>query len=192
MTLTLDRNLHIDVENSTKSGQTIAVPLLYINFASPTLAKHYAGSNVDVVVSSSAAIPAETYIGVGGISTIAVAEESVELKSTKLTVELNGLDSTDVALVLAEPYYGKEATLALAILNNDYQVLGDPIVLFKGFCSIMRLSLDTKASISMDIESILANWERPRVKRYNSADRGTDTGFGNIVAGVSREVIWGR
>ena len=141
-------------------------------------------------------MPAGFYIGVGGISSISVVEESIDLKSAKLSVELNGLDNTYIALILAELYFGREATLGLAMLDTEYKIIGEPLVLFKGFMSILTANLDSKTSIRVEIESILANWERPRIKRYNTGTQSdvssTDRGFDNVADNMTKELVWGK
>ena len=130
----------------------------------------------------------------GGISSITSSEESIDLKSTSLTVELNGIDSSYIALVLSELYYGREATLGLATLDANYRVVGEPLILFKGFMSILSISLDSSTKISVEIESILADWERPRVRRYNSGTQElvdpTDRGFDNVSDIISKTIVW--
>jgi hypothetical protein len=193
MTITLTRGIDSETDTSLKSSQTIAVPLLYLDF--PSLAKYYSGSNTNIVLSSGVVMPAGTYVGVGGISTIGTSEESTELKSTSLTAEINGLDSSAIALVLSEQYYGRDALFGIAVLNSSYQIIGEPILLFKGFISVLNTQLDTDTKITVNIESILADWERPRVKRYNDASQklidGTDTGFRNVENIINKEIIWG-
>ena len=192
MAITLDRNLNALTNIELKSSQLIAVPLLYLDF--PSLFKFYSGATVNTELKSSAVMPAATYIGVGGISSITSSEESIDLKSTSLTVELNGVDSTYIALVLAELYYGRDATLGLATLDSNYRVVGEPLILFKGFMSILSISLDDSTKISVEIESILADWERPRVKRYNTGTQelidATDRGFDNVSDIISKTIVW--
>lgn len=193
MAITLDRNLDALTNTEFKGEQLISAPILFLDFV--TLAKYYAGTSTNITLTSSAIMPAGDYIGVGGISSISSSEETVELRSNKITVELNGLDSTYVALVLAELYYGRDATLALATLDSNYKIIGEPLVLFKGFMSVLSISLDSKAAVNVEIESILADWERPRVKRYNTGTQelidGTDRGFDNVADLITKEIVWG-
>lgn len=197
MAITLDRNLdaltNAEFKNTGPGGsQLTAVPLLYLDF--PTFNKYYSGATVNTELKSSVAMPAATYIGVGGISSVTSSEESIDLKSTSITVELNGIDSTYMALVLAELYYGRDATLGIATLDSNYRVIGEPLILFKGFMSILSIDLDNSTKISVEIESILADWERPRVKRYNTGTQelidGTDRGFDNVSDIISKEIVW--
>ncbi len=197
MPITLDRNLdaltNAEFKNTGPGGsKLIAVPLLYLDFV--TFNKYYSGATVNIDLKSSAIMPAGIYLGVGGISSITSSEESIDLKSTSLTVELNGVDSTYIALVLAELYYGREATLGLATLDANYRVVGEPLILFKGFMSILSISLDNSTKISVEIESILADWERPRVRRYNTGTQALidpdDRGFDNVSDIISKTIVW--
>lgn len=195
MTITLDRNLATATDTEVKKGSLITAPLLWLNFDSPTMGRYYAGTTTNVTISSNAVMPAANYVGVGGISSISVAEETVELKATKLVAELNGIDSTYVALVLAEQYFGREASYGIAVLDSSYKVIGEPILLFKGFMSLLNIEIDEKAKITVEIESILADWERPRVKRWNDSTQQTidasDDGFKNVASIINKDVTWG-
>jgi len=193
MTITLDRNLASTTNDEVKKSSLIVAPLLYLNF--PTLSKYYAGTTTNVTLGSSTVMPAATYLGVGGISTLSVMEESIDLKSSKLIAELNGLDSTYIALVLAEQYFGSDASYGLVTLDSNYKIIGEPVLLFKGLISVLTADIEEKAKVSIEIESILADWERPRVKRYNDATQyeidPTDDGFKNVAAIVNKEITWG-
>ena len=194
MTITLDRGLDPATDAALQSGALTMCPILYLDF--PSLTKYYAGANINIDLVSGAIMPAGIYVGVGGISSINAAEESSELKSTSITAQLNGLDSTYIALVLAENYYGKDASLGLVTLDSSHAVVGEPLLLFKGFMSILTADVQSDFAVTVELESILANWERPRVKRYNSAEQENvdpnDRGFDNVAELVSKEIVWGK
>ncbi len=193
MTITLDRNLTAITNTEVKKQSLIAAPILYLDF--PSLEKYFAGSNINITVNSNAVMPSGTYIGVGGISSVSVTEETADLKATNLVVDLNGLDSTYVAMVLAEQYYGRDASMGLAILDSNYKLIGEPVLLFKGFMSKLLIDLEDKAKVSVELESIFMDWERPRVKRYNTTSQatidGVDAGFNNVAIIINKEVTWG-
>lgn len=193
MAITLNRNLNASTDTELKLPQLISAPLLFLDF--PSLSKYYAGSSTNIELISSTVMPNAIYLGVGGISSISGSEESIELKSTKINAIINGLDSTYIALVLAENYYGRDATLGLATLDSNYVIIGEPVILFKGFMSILTINSLEKFSIDVEIESILADWERPRVKRYNTGTQelidGTDKGFDNVADNITKEIVWG-
>lgn len=204
MVMDLTRNFNTTTGDALAASQVIAAPVLYLNFPDKDdtgpdteFQKYYAGSTVDIVIPVNDIIPDATYIGVGGISAISTIEETSELKAPKLTVELNGIDSTYISLVLAENYYGGDATLALVLLGSDHAILTDsePVILFKGFMSILTLAMsEGKANITLELESILADWERPRVNRYNTGTQRNidpnDRGFDNVADIISKEIIW--
>jgi hypothetical protein len=193
MTVTLDRNLSTNTNTEVKKSNLVAAVILYLDF--PSIFKYYAGTTNNIILGSSTVMPAGIYVGVGGISSVTVVEESSEMKSTKLVAELNGLDETYISLVLGQQYFGRDASFGMAVLDSDYRIIGEPILLFKGYMSLLTADIDSSTKISVEIESILADWERPRVKRYNSATQNeidnTDEGFDNVAAIVNKEVTWG-
>ena len=196
MAITLDRNLDAAVVSATKDNNLVAVPVLYLDFANSGFQKYFAGAGMDIDIPTNPIMPSGTYLGVGGISAVSAAEESAELKAGGLTVTLNGIDSTYVSLVLSEQYYGGEAKLALVILNtSNYSIIGNPVIIFKGFMSVLTVDLGKdKADITVELENILADWERPRVSRYNNASQAAidpnDKGFSNVSKIVTKEIVW--
>jgi hypothetical protein len=195
MTITLDRGIDATSNAAAKSSALIAVPILFLDFRAPTMAKYFAGANVNIIIANSDVMPAGTYLGVAGVSSISTTEESLEVKSTAITAELNGIDSTYIALVLAEQYFGRDAYYGIVLLDSDYLPVGDPILLFKGFISVLNTEIQEQAKVTVEIESIFTDWERPRVLRYNTKSQslidGNDSGFNNVGPIVNKEVTWG-
>jgi len=59
----------------------------------------------------------------------------------------------------------------------------------------MDVELGTTASITVAAESRLADWDRPRVRRYNAADQNisypSDKGFEFVPQMVEKSIRWG-
>ena len=193
MTITLDRDMSALSSAEIQKDSFVVVPLLYLDFDG--LLQNYAGSNVNIQVKTSTVIPAATYVGVGGISTISVVEERSDLGATTLTAELNSLDSQTVALVLANQYFGRDASFAVGILDSSYTLIGEPLLLYKGFMSVLTAEIAEQAKFTVEIDSIFRNWERPRVLRYNTPTQTSidplDRGFNNVAPIVNKEITWG-
>ena len=79
---------------------------------------------------------------------------------------------------------------------NPYTILADPKLVFLGRMDYMDLDIGQTATITLFAESRLADLERPRVRRYNSADQRAvypdDAGLDFAEAMVERNLIWGR
>lgn len=136
------------------------------------------------------------WIGVGTLGSISEIEEGVDLQMYGLTLSLSGLESSVVAKCLGTGYAGRPATVWLGLLDVDYQIIADPIVVFKGVMDTMPLKLGKDAVIQLTIESKLVNWERPYGRRYNDEDQkfefSGDRGFEFVSQMVEKEILWGR
>ena len=137
-----------------------------------------------------------SWIGVGKLGTISELEEGTDLQMYGCTLTLSGLESSLIASCFGTGYAGRPATIWMGLLDSDYQIIPDPIVVFKGIMDTMPIKLGAEAAIQLTIESKLVNWERPYGRRYNNEDQqseySTDKGFEFVAQMVEKEIFWGR
>jgi len=135
------------------------------------------------------------FTGWGSLGKISAIEEGVELSASGLSVSLSGLPGAIVSTALGEHYQGRLAVLYIAMLDEDYQVIGSPVVLFRGRMDNMPITLGTTCDISLNIENPLRDWERPKERRYNNADQQAvwpgDKGLEFVEQTVKEEITWG-
>lgn len=141
------------------------------------------------------AIAGETYLGIGGLGGISASEESAELRSYGLTLQLSGIPRDAVALALAETYQGRRATVWEVLFHRDaYTVLADPVIVFRGRMDTMKVTLGATATVVVSCENRLSDWERPRLRRYTDEDQQDlhpgDRGFGFVSATADKEIVW--
>ena len=81
-------------------------------------------------------------------------------------------------------------------MTEDYQIIADPVVVFKGRMDTMDIEVGKTSSVTVSVESRLVDWERPRIRRYNDADQRsefpTDRGCRYVAQMVSKDLPWGR
>jgi hypothetical protein len=65
----------------------------------------------------------QTWIGGAGVIGISTSSETIDLSANNVTITLNGLDSSVLAIALAEPYRGRPFTLYLGALDANNQVV---------------------------------------------------------------------
>ena len=137
----------------------------------------------------------QTWTGLGRLGSINPIHETDSLEANGLQLILSVVDSTIAALALSEHYQGRPGSVWLAPLSEGYGVLADPVLLFRGRMDAMPISLGKQANIGLTIESRLADWDRPRVRRYNNADQQAeyagDRGFEFVEALVEKQILWG-
>lgn len=136
------------------------------------------------------------WIGLGQLGGISAISEGEILEMKGLNLTLTGVEPEYIAIALGSEYQGREATIWLAPLDHNYQILNDPVIIFKGRMDTMSVSIGKKATVQVAVESKLVDWERPRVLRYNDADQQSlypgDKGFEFIAEMSEKDIIWGR
>lgn len=137
-----------------------------------------------------------TWQGVGALGAVEPTVESNSLEAHGMTFSISGVDGTGIAIALGEHYQGRSAKMWLAFINAAGQIVVDPVQVFGGRMDQMSIADGNEAAISVTAESRLADWARPRLRRYNDADQQAeypgDRGFEFIVDGANKEIVWGR
>lgn len=136
-----------------------------------------------------------TYLGIGGLGAISTAEESAELRAYGLTLALSGVPRDMVAVALGQAYQGRRVTVWEVLFNTtSWAVLADPVIVFRGRMDTMDVKLGEMATIVVKAENRLADWERPRIRRYTNEDQQQafpgDQGFRFVSATAEKEIIW--
>lgn len=165
------------------------INLLELDFVSGFVRVHSAAG--DVVFNG------DTFQGVGTHGGISNAEESEELRAYQVRMTLNGIDPAIISTAFDEVYQGRSARVWAGALTSDYQLIADPILVFSGRMDNMQVTLgERSASIDLTVTNKLADWDRPRIRRYNRADQQAvfpgDKGFDFAEEMVSKTLFWGR
>lgn len=137
-----------------------------------------------------------TWVGLGQLGGISQIQEGRDLEMHGCSLTLSGIPPEFISLALSDEYQGRDATIYTAILDANHQIIADPIITFKGRMDTMKIAMGQTATIELSIESMLTDWERPRVRRYNHEDQiseyPNDKGFEFVTQMVEKELVWGR
>lgn len=138
-----------------------------------------------------------TFNGTGNLGRVDPIEETVETRAVGLRYQLSGIDSSLITLALDDPYQNRPARLWLAILDDDGQLVADPIKLSEGKMDVMSIDDDgSTATITLSTESQLIDLRKPRLLLNTHADQQAlypgDDGFEFVEAIADRPIIWGR
>lgn len=142
-------------------------------------------------------IDGNTYLGAGTLLSISNIEDTLELKSSGITVSLAGMDSTMVNLALNDNYQNRFITIYLGYLSGGTDTVVGVMTLFKGRMQSLTINDDPNGStISVDAENRLIDLEKPSNLRYTKASQEYiatgDTCFNRVQSIQDKEVIWGR
>lgn len=135
------------------------------------------------------------WIGLGRVGGIEPVGEGMTLEARSLRFTLTGVDPANIAIALGEQYQGRSVKVWFAPLTDQHAVVLDPLLLFSGRMDTMDIELGATGTITVSAESRLADWDRPRVRRYNSADQAqtdaSDKGFDFVPQMAEKNLRWG-
>ena len=135
------------------------------------------------------------WLGVGRLGSIDPIQEGAGLEAHGLGFRISGVPQANIALALGQQYQGRSCKVWLAPLDASHAVLADPVLVFWGRMDTMDIELGGTATISVTAESRLADWDRPRVRRYNHEDQQIDfpgdKGFEFVPGLVDKQLVWG-
>jgi hypothetical protein len=138
-----------------------------------------------------------TYKGIGGFGRITAIEEKAELGATLVELSISGLDPTEnnVNTVLTTNYRNRPATVYLAFIDSNGDVVSDPTILFRGFMDNAVIAQGKELSVTVRINSIMADWDRAKVARYTNEEQQDrfpgDRGLEFVPQMVEKEIKWG-
>ena len=139
-----------------------------------------------------------TYLGNGSLLKAPSIRQDIELRVGTMSIELDAVDPSLVAIFLGADQQGRDVTLSLAILGSNYSVVGDVIhmasMIIDGKPSITDDPKKGKAVIKQKISSQFANWKQKGGIRTTPASLQRlspgDTGF-YFASESGKEYKWG-
>ena len=135
------------------------------------------------------------WLGVGRLGSIDPIKEGAGLEANGLAFRISGVPTANIALALGTYYQGRSCKVWAAPLTAEHAVIADPVLVFWGRLDTMDIELGETATITVNAESRLADWDRPRVRRYNQEDQQIDypddLGFEFVPGLVDKQIVWG-
>ncbi len=183
------RTLTSGVSNAAAADNVVLVLLVEADFDSGILRLN--NSNQHLVWNG------YTWYGMGELGKISSVEENSTLNAAGISLDISGIDPANIATALGANYQGRKLTLYAALLDHAYTIIPSPIIVFLGRIDTMQLLLDSKtASVTLNAESRLADWNRPRIRRFNSEDQSAqfpdDLGLQFVPQMVQKQLVWGQ
>ncbi len=138
-----------------------------------------------------------TYKGIGGFGRITAIEEKAELGATIVELTISGLDPTEdnVNTVLTTNYRNRPATVYIAFIDPDGDIVEDPTILFRGFMDNAVVAQGKELSVTVRVNSIMADWDRAKISRYTNEEQQDrfpgDLGLEFVPQMVEKEIKWG-
>lgn len=137
-----------------------------------------------------------TWIGAGNLGSISPLEEGQDLQMYGCTLTISGIQSRYIAESFDTNYSGRAATIWIAPLDANYQIIADPVIAFKGKMDTMPIRLGKESAIQVTVESDLVAWERGKARIFGHSDQqseyAADMGFEFVSQMVEKEIYFGR
>lgn len=134
------------------------------------------------------------YFGAGNLGSVSPIKETSELEPQQFEIQVAGVSESSLAAVVTERYLNRDATCLMALLDDQGQIIGDPIHYFSGKTDEVTVNVGAVGSITITVRDDLADWARPRVERYTNADQMArypgDKGLEYISQVADKEVVW--
>lgn len=114
-----------------------------------------------------------TYVGLGNVISIEEIRESESLEAIGLRLGISGVSSSNISLARTEAVQGKTCRIWDAALDPTTRaIVSDPVLEFQGRIDTLDIedSGDT-CQIAVNIESRMADFARPNIRRFNDADQ---------------------
>lgn len=144
-----------------------------------------------------------TYAGVGELGGIQFPSEGSDIQANGAGVSLSGIQPKDVMDALNTLQIGGQATIMMGFLNDQWQLAGAPIVVFRGLIDPPQLSTGAKidangnspAKVSVPLESRLATLGSGQQRKLTRTDQALthpdDSGLNWQEGQNDLALIWG-
>jgi hypothetical protein len=161
----MSRNISSGMLTPLLSNDIVPCFMAAITFNSMTV---YAWTGVGTLVYAG-----NSYTGIGSMGRISAVTEGTDVQAYGMTVELSGIDPTILGETMSDVQQGAPATIYFALLNPVTGAIeGAPYPIFVGTVDKPTLSMGVPTiSISLALESRLADLQRATLRRYTTADQ---------------------
>ncbi len=138
----------------------------------------------------------KTYIGAGNLLSVGAIQENIELRASGLRLSLSGVLPPLLDKALTENYQGRSLIVRLGAMDENNDVISDPVIVFSGFMDTMSIAdSGEEAIIQVSVENRLIEFERTRVRRYTDNDQRieypSDDGFEYVAEIQEKSIVWG-
>lgn len=138
-----------------------------------------------------------SWIGASGIVSIGDVEESEGATAKSLDFSLNAVQPELLALAAGSvtEYRGRSAKMWMCPLDENYQLLGEPQICWRGIMDMVTLGEEGEtASIKLRCETSAYGLKRRQALRMNAAQQKhtypDDTGFDHLSVLIADPEVW--
>lgn len=183
----MSRGVHADVITELAKNAFNTAHLISIDFDTPVYLTESA-----VAIASGGT----TYLPSSALKSISTISETSQIQVGSITISLSSVSQEYVAILLSQGYIDKRVMISRVLLNDDYSIIGDPILLFDGRVQSFTIQDGVNSSaINLVASSHWADFQKKSGRRTNSNSQKmhftSDKGF-EFAPNTMRDLKWGR
>lgn len=141
-------------------------------------------------------IGGNTYYGMGVLGSLSEVVEGTESRSYGVTASISGIPGDFAEYLQSQDVQGRTATIKMGMMDQGFELIGDLVTVFVGRMDTQDITVGDNTAVTVSIESLLIDWERPRIRRYTDVDQRAkypnDRGFEYVAALQNMKLRWGR
>jgi hypothetical protein len=114
----------------------------------------------------------QTWYGAGDLMVVSAISDTEELKATAMSIAVSGIPSANISRALDECRPNYPVRVWFGALDVDGSVIADPVQCFDGKMDVPTIDQGgDSCTISITVETELADLQRARVRRYTDEDQ---------------------
>jgi len=115
----------------------------------------------------------QDWMALGNLVAISEIEETEAVAATGIALTLSGVPTSLLSLALSEHIQGRPLRIWVAPTNENYALIGEPVLEYVGRCDVLThdLTEDGVASLTLSVESRMASLLGAAVRRYTDEDQ---------------------
>lgn len=138
----------------------------------------------------------QNWLGIGTLGSISPVQETENVTATSIEMTLSGVPSDILALTLLEVRNGKRVRLWLGLLDDNYNLIADPIEMFGGHIDAAAIEEGAETSaVTITVENAYIDFQRARTIPFTDQAQQAvfpgDLGFEYVPQLQDVEINWG-
>ena len=183
----MSRGIHADVVTELAKDSFNMAHLVTIDFSTTVNLTDYRHDLVENSVTYSAS---SYLLGMGGVS------ESTEAQVGSINIQLSGVGSAYVAILLSENYIDRKVSIKRVLLDDSGVIIGDSFLIYEG--RIDGYSIEDTESDSVVVLAVASHWaDFSRVNGRRTNDNSQQAAFNGdlgmeFASEIIKDIKWGR
>ena len=138
----------------------------------------------------------DTYQSSSALKGISSVTETSEVQVGSVGVTLSGVSQEYISILLSQSYIDRQITIQRVLLNDDYSIIGSPILIYDGRVQSFAITDSNDSStIVITASSHWADFQKKSGRRTNHNSQSMffsgDKGF-EFAPNTARDLKWGR